>query len=126
MTPLLQDLRYAARGFRRSPGFTAVAVLILGLGIGASTTIFSLVDALYLRTLPAADPSRLVEIYQTRKPGEYFNLSYPDYRFYREHTRSLWPSRRTTPMPRSTSSRRTPPERSTAASPRPATSRSSA
>jgi putative ABC transport system permease protein len=74
---------------RKSPGFSCIAVLILGLGIGASTTIASLVDALYLRTLPAKDPSRLVEIYQTRNPGEHFNLSYLDYLQYRAHTRSF-------------------------------------
>jgi putative ABC transport system permease protein len=89
MDSLRQDLRYAIRMLRTSPGFACVAVLILGLGIGASTTIVSLVDALYLRTLPARDPSRLVEVYQTRNPGEYFNLSYPDYLSYREHSRSL-------------------------------------
>ncbi|HYX20655.1 MAG TPA: ABC transporter permease [Thermoanaerobaculia bacterium] len=89
MSGFLQDLRYAARGIRRSPGFSAVAILILGLGTGASTTIFSLVDALYLKTLPARESGRLVEIYQTRRPGEYFNLSYLDYLFYRSHTRSL-------------------------------------
>jgi len=89
MTSLWQDLRYALRGLRKSSGFTAAAVAILGLGIGASTTIVSLVDALYLRTLPARDPSRLVEIYQTRNPGEYFNLSYVDYLHYRAHTRSF-------------------------------------
>ena len=89
MNGLPQDLRYAVRGLRRNPGFSAAAVLILGLGIGASTTIFGLVDALYLKTLPATEPSRLVEVYQTRRPGEYFNLSYLDYLFYRAHTRSL-------------------------------------
>ena len=89
MSTLLQDFRYALRGLRKSPGFSCVAVIILGLGIGAATTIVSLVDALYLRTLPAKDPARLVEIYQTRPSGEYFNLSYPDYLFYREHTHTV-------------------------------------
>ncbi len=89
MNGFAQDLRYAVRGLRRNPGFSAVAVLILGLGTGASTTIFSLVNALYLKTLPAREPARLVEVYQTRRPGEYFNLSYLDYLFYRAHTRSL-------------------------------------
>src|SRR5215471_16643181 len=89
MTSLVQDLRHALRGIRRSPGFSAVAIAILGLGIGAATTIFSLVDTLYLKTLPAPEPSRLVEIYQARNGNEFFNLSLPDYLFYREHSRSL-------------------------------------
>jgi predicted permease len=57
---VLQDLRYALRMLRRTPGFTAVIVVSLGLGIGANTAIFSAIDAVMLRTLPVEDPERLV------------------------------------------------------------------
>src|SRR5258708_22248815 len=60
MLPILQDLRFTLRGFRKSPVFTAVAVISLALGIGANTAIFTLVDQLILRRLPVQDPDRLV------------------------------------------------------------------
>src|SRR5262245_10014775 len=59
---LLQDLRYAGRVLRRSPAFTCVAILSLGIGIGANTAIFGVVDALILKKLPVPDPDRLVLI----------------------------------------------------------------
>src|ERR1039458_7090020 len=59
---LTQDLRYAARQLRANPGFAAVAVLSLGLGVGANSAIFQLVDAVRLRTLPVKNPEDLVTI----------------------------------------------------------------
>jgi predicted permease len=65
----VQDVRFGLRLLRKSPGFTAVAVLILGLGIGANTAVFSIINGLMLRTLPVRDPGRLVELLH-QYPGE--------------------------------------------------------
>ena len=90
MQTLWQDLRYGFRMLAKSPGFAATAVLTLALGIGANTTIFSLMDALYLRPLPGiAEPDRMVEIGRTHDGQGFNSVSFPDYRDYRDQTSTV-------------------------------------
>ena len=65
MNDLWQDIRYAMRQLRKSPGFTITAIVTLALGIGANTAIFTLVQGIMLRSLPVTDPSRLYRIGDT-------------------------------------------------------------
>src|SRR5438128_9334488 len=80
MNTLWQDLRYGLRMLWRSPGLTAVVVLSLALGIGASTAIFTLVDSYVFEKFPVENPDRLVALCATRSPEDCpQGFAYPDY-----------------------------------------------
>jgi predicted permease len=86
---LLQDIRYAQRMLRKSPAFTAVVVLSLGLGIGVNTTIFTFVNAVIFRPPAVEKPARLVEVWAHLRTSSGFNsyppLTFPDFDYYRTH-----------------------------------------
>ncbi len=90
MTTLLKDLSYGFRMLAKTPGFTLVAVLSLALGIGANTTVFSLLDAIRLRSLPIENPERMVNIATLVKDGEpHLDFSYPLYTGLRAGNQTL-------------------------------------
>src|SRR5260221_932161 len=91
MQTLLNDLRYAARRVLRSPGFTVLAVLTVGLGVGATTVMFSAVNGVLLKPLSYPEPDRLVMIRGATRaqPGRPGVISYPDYRDWRQESRSF-------------------------------------
>jgi putative ABC transport system permease protein len=86
---LCQDLRYAGRSARRAPGFTALLVLTLALGIGASTAIFSIVNGVLLRPLPLRDPDRLLWINEANQRGDTISVSWMNYLDWRARARSF-------------------------------------
>jgi predicted permease len=90
MEQILRDLRYGVRLLARSPGFAAIVVVTLALGIGANTVIFSLVNALLIRPLPVAEPERLVSVFTSYTGGNRHGItSYPDYEDLRDRNEVL-------------------------------------
>jgi len=89
MNGLLQDIRYALRQLRKSPGFTAVAVLTLALGIGATTAIFSVVYGVLLRPLPYSDPDRIMAVFEINSDGGWSRVADPNFDDFRDQNRSF-------------------------------------
>jgi len=89
MTTFIQDLRYGLRMLAKNPGFTAVAVLTLALGIGANTAIFSVVNGVLLRPLPYADPGRLMTVYETSREFGQMSVAYPNFLDWRRENHAF-------------------------------------
>src|SRR3954454_7375154 len=85
MEKLLQECRFGFPQLLKKPGFAALAIISMALGIGANTSIFSLIDTVLLRPLPVHEPSRLAVLYGTLHNGADVTLqSYPNYNDYRD------------------------------------------
>jgi putative ABC transport system permease protein len=89
MESMLQDLRYAVRVLRRSPGFTLLAVLTLALAIGATTAMFSVVYGVLLRPLPYAEPDQIMAIHEVNTKGTWSPLADPNFDDFRDQNHSL-------------------------------------
>jgi putative ABC transport system permease protein len=89
MQQLLSDLRLAVRGFARAPRFTALAILTLGLGIGATTAMFSVLNPVLLQPLPYPDADRVVAVWEREASGSPSTIGYATYRDLRTDSRSL-------------------------------------
>jgi predicted permease len=92
MDTLISDLRFGIRRLRRSPAFTAIAILSLGLGIGANTAIFSLVNAVLFQKPPLEEPERLLDIFFQQPDFSHGPFSYPDFRDMQADTRAVFTS----------------------------------
>src|SRR5262249_20578720 len=85
----MQDLRYAIRALRKTPGFTLATVAVLAFGIGTNTAIFSLVESVLLRELPYRNPDRLVWCWSVRSDSRQSPFNIPDFIDYRDRNRTF-------------------------------------
>src|SRR5271167_796915 len=79
MQTLIEDVRYGLRNLRKNPGFTAVALLTLALGIGANTAVFSIVNGVLLNSLPFPDPDKLITLFESKPRFKEGSISYPNF-----------------------------------------------
>ena len=89
MGEFLQDVRYGVRALAKDPGFTAVAILALALGIGANTAIFSVVNGVLLLPLPYRDPDRLMRLAETSPGFARMAVAYPNFVDWKQQSRSF-------------------------------------
>jgi predicted permease len=89
MTNFLQDVRYGLRVLLKNPGFTAIAVLTLALGIGANTALFSVVNGVLLNPLPYPEPDRLVAVYEKTADFEQSSITYPNFLDWQKDSHSF-------------------------------------
>ena len=89
LSELRQDLRYAVRWLAREPGFALLMIITLALGVGATSSVFAIVDGVLLAPLPYPEPDRLVALWELSERGNDNAVGWPNYAEWREETRAL-------------------------------------